>query len=205
MTVDCYFELYHETFHIREDGENIFSHRGVQGPLDRLTRFSAVGENAAHGQCHSIRTELNSALSRPPRPPLHLVPAADEEASRRRQAVRPLHLPEMRLPTHNQARPKTTQPHALADCGKLFLQSRTSMACSSGTSLVYLVHLVCLVHLVSLVSLVYPFSLVQPNKRDKPDEPNKPTRQTEQTEQTKWTRQTGLLCEHPASAERLPA
>ena len=127
MTVDCYFELYHETFHIREDGENIFSHRGVQGPLDRLTRFSAVGENAAHGQCHSITTEPDSALSRPPRSPLYLVPGADEEASRRRQAVRPLHLPEVRLPTHNQARPKTTQPHALAGYGKTISARKTSM------------------------------------------------------------------------------
>ena len=110
--------LYHETFHIREDGENFFSHRGLQGPLDRLTRFSAVGENAAHGRCHSIKTNPDSALSRPPRSPLHMVPGADEEASRRRQAVRPLYLPEVRLSAHNQARPKTTQPHTLAGCGK---------------------------------------------------------------------------------------
>ena len=114
MTVDHYFGLYHETFHFREDGETFFSHRGVQRPLDRLTRFSAVGENAAHGECHSINTEPDSALSRPPRSPLHLVPGADEKASRRWQAVRPLHLPKVRLPAHNQARPKTTQPHALA-------------------------------------------------------------------------------------------
>ena len=113
MPVDCYFGLYHETFHIREDGETFFSHRGIQVPLDRLTRFSAVGENAAHGQCHSIKTEPDSALNRPPRSPLHLVPGGDEEASRRRQAVRPLHLPEVRLPAHNQARSETTQPRAL--------------------------------------------------------------------------------------------
>ena len=47
-----------------------------------------------------------------------------------------------------------------------------SLVCTSGISLVYLVHLVCFVHLVSLVSLVYPLSLVQPDKRDKPNQPN---------------------------------
>jgi hypothetical protein len=31
------------------NGETIFSRRGVQEPLDRLTRFSAVGENVTHG------------------------------------------------------------------------------------------------------------------------------------------------------------
>lgn len=83
------------------------------GPLDQLTRFSAVGENAAHGSCHSTHTEPDSVLSRPPRSPLHLVPGADEEASRRWQAVRPLHLPEVHLPAHHQAKPETTQPRAL--------------------------------------------------------------------------------------------
>ena len=110
------FGLYHETFHIREDGETFFSHRGVWGPLDRLTRFSAVGENDAHGRCHSINTNPDSALSRPPRSPLHMVPGADEEASRWRQAVRPLHLPEVRLSAHNQARPETTKPRTLTGC-----------------------------------------------------------------------------------------
>jgi hypothetical protein len=113
VTVDRYFGLYHETFRIRGNRETFFSHRDDQGPLDRLTRFSALGENAAHGQRHSIKTEPDSALGRPPRSPLHLVPGADEEASRRRQSVCPLHLPEMRIPTHNQARTKTTQPRAL--------------------------------------------------------------------------------------------
>ena len=47
-----------------------------------------------------------------------------------------------------------------------------SLVCTSGISLVYLIHLVCFVHLVSLVSLVYPLSLVQPDKRDKPNQPN---------------------------------
>jgi hypothetical protein len=41
------------------------------------------------------------------------VPGADEEASRRWQAVRPLHLPEVHLPAHHQTWSKTTQPLAL--------------------------------------------------------------------------------------------
>ena len=82
-------------------------------PCDRLTRFSAVGENASHVQCDSNRTKPDSAFSRPSRSPLHLVSAPDEEAPRRRQPVRPLHLPEMRLPAHDQTRPKTTKPRAL--------------------------------------------------------------------------------------------
>ena len=113
MTLDLYFGIYHETFRIRGNGETFFSHRNGQVPLDRLTRFSAVGENAAHGQHHSITTEPDFALSRPPRSPLHLVPGADEEALRRRQAVRPLHLPEVRLPAYDPARTKATQPHNL--------------------------------------------------------------------------------------------
>jgi len=31
MPVDYYFGLYHETFHMREDGETFFSRRVVQG------------------------------------------------------------------------------------------------------------------------------------------------------------------------------
>jgi hypothetical protein len=46
------------------------------------------------------------------------------------------------------------------------------MACTSGTSPVYLVYLVCFVYLVDLVHLVYLVGLVQPNKRDKPNKPN---------------------------------
>lgn len=157
MTIDRCFGLYHETFQIREDGETFFSHRGAQGPLDRLTRFSAVGENAAHGQCHTVKTEPDSALCRPPRSPLHVVPGADEEAPRRWQAVRPLHLPEVRLSAHNQAWSETTQPYALAGCGKPFQHSRTSMVRTSET------RPVCLVHLVSLM---------QPNHPDRPNRPN---------------------------------
>jgi len=94
--------------------EKLFSHRSGQRWLDRLTRFSAVGENAAHGRCHFLRTEPDSAPNRPPRSPLHLVPAPDEEASGRRQPVCPLHLSEVRLPAHNQTRSKTNRPPTLA-------------------------------------------------------------------------------------------
>ena len=104
---------------MREDGETFFSHRSGRMSLDRLTRFSTVGENAAYDQCHFPNTEPASAPSRPPRSPLHLVPTPDEKAPGRRQAVRPLHLPEVRLPTHNQARPETTQPLALTWFGWL--------------------------------------------------------------------------------------
>jgi hypothetical protein len=98
---------------MRGNEETIFSHRGVQESLDRLTRFLAVGENVAHGRYHSINTELDSTLSRPPRSTLHLVPGTDEEASRRWQTVRPLHLPEVHLPAHHKAWSETTQPRAL--------------------------------------------------------------------------------------------
>ena len=47
------------------------------------------------------------------------------------------------------------------------------MACTSGTSPVYLVHLVYLVYLVCLVHRV---GLVQPNKQDKPNKPIKQDR-----------------------------
>lgn len=111
--MDCCFGLYHEKFHMSGDGETFFSHLAVQRLLDQLTRFSAVGENTAHDQCHFIYPEPDSAFSCPPRSPLHLVPGNDEETPRRWQAIRPLHLPEMCLSAHNQARPKTTQPCAL--------------------------------------------------------------------------------------------
>jgi hypothetical protein len=57
------------------------------------------------------------------------------------------------------------------------------MACTDGTSPVFLVDLVCFVY---LVHLVYPVSLVQPNKQDKPnkpikrDKPDRPNRPNEQ-------------------------
>ena len=111
--MDLCFGIYHETFRTRGNGETFFSHRDGQGPLDRLTRFSAVGENAAYGQRHSIKAEPDFALSRPPRSPLHLVPGADEETACRRRAVRPLYLPKVRLPAHDPAWAKATQRCAL--------------------------------------------------------------------------------------------
>lgn len=47
------------------------------------------------------------------RTPLHLVPGPDEEAPRRRQAVRSLHVPQVRLSAHDQARSQTCHPRAL--------------------------------------------------------------------------------------------
>ena len=99
--------------------EKLFFRTEASWSLARLTRFSAVGENAAYGRCHVPKIEPASAPSRPPRSPLHLVPTLDEKASGRRQPVHPLHLPEVRLPTHNQARPETTQPFALTWFGWL--------------------------------------------------------------------------------------
>jgi hypothetical protein len=67
--------------------------------------------------------------------------------------------------------------------GKLCWYARTSLARTSGTNPVCLVHLVCFVY---LVHLVYPVSLVQPNKQDKPnkpikrDRPDRPNRPNEQ-------------------------
>jgi len=93
--------------------EKLFFTKAFRGAPYRLTRFSAVGENDPHGNDHSINTEPDSALGGPPRSPLHLVSAADEEASRRRQAVRPLHMPKVRLPAHHETRSETTQPRTL--------------------------------------------------------------------------------------------
>jgi hypothetical protein len=78
------------------------------------------------------------------------VPGADEEASRRRQAVRPLHLPEVRLPAHNQARPETTQPRALARS-------------------VWLIWFVLFIWLIWFIG--------QFRSTKKPDKPNKPNEQ----------------------------
>jgi hypothetical protein len=78
------------------------------------------------------------------------VPGADEEASRRWQAVRPLHLPEVRLPAHNQARPKTTQPRALARS-------------------VWLIWFVLFIWLIWFIG--------QFRSTKKPDKPNKPNEQ----------------------------
>jgi hypothetical protein len=96
----------------------IFFHTEAFRPLNRLTRFSVVGENAAHGSRHSINNESDSAPSRPPQSSLHLVPASDEETSRRGQAVCPLHLPKVCFPAHNQAHAKTTQSCALVRFGR---------------------------------------------------------------------------------------
>jgi len=80
------------------------------------------------------------------------VPGADEEAPRRWQTVRPLHLPEVRLPAHDPARPETTQPRALTQA--------------------YLVDLVCFVYLVDLVHLI---GFVQPKNQTNPtNQMNKP-------------------------------
>jgi hypothetical protein len=46
------------------------------------------------------------------------VSGSHEEASRRWQAVRPLHLSKVRLPAHDKARPETTQSRPLAGWGK---------------------------------------------------------------------------------------
>jgi len=122
------------------------------GPLDQLTSFSAVGENATHGSCHSTHTEPDSALSRPPRSPLHLVPGADEEASRRWQAVRPLHLPEVHLPAHHQTWSETTQPRTLARS----------------------VWFIWFVLFIWLIWFIDQFRSTK--QRDKPEEPNKQDR-----------------------------
>jgi hypothetical protein len=114
VTVDDSLGLYHETFHIRKDGE-IFSYQDL-GATRSIDKVLSVGENAEHGSCHSINTAPDSTISTPSRPPLHLVPASDEEASRWWQTVRPLHLPEVRLPAYNQDWPETTQPRTLAGC-----------------------------------------------------------------------------------------
>ena len=113
MPLDRYFGLYHETFHMRGHWEIIFSYGGVQGRLNRLTSFSALGENVAHVSYDFINTGPDSTISRAPRSPLHLVSGSNEEASRRWQAVRPLHLSKVRLPAHDKDRPKTAQPFAL--------------------------------------------------------------------------------------------
>jgi len=73
----------------------------------------------------------------------------------------------------------------LANCRKSFRHSRTSVACTSGTSPV------CLVHLVDLGYLV---SLVQPNRRDRPDEPERRDR-TDRTDQ--MNKIAGGLFQHP--------
>ncbi|MEY4705716.1 MAG: hypothetical protein RL042_1921 [Nitrospirota bacterium] len=52
-------------------------------------------------------------LDRTSRAPLHLVPGPDEEAPRRRQAVRSLHVPQVRLPAHDQARSQACHPRSL--------------------------------------------------------------------------------------------
>ena len=101
---------------MRGHEETIFSYGGVQEKLDRLTRFSAVGENVAQGSYDFINTEPDSILSRAPRSPLHLVPGSNEEAFRRRQAVRPLHLSKVRVSAHDKDRPETTQPRTLVGC-----------------------------------------------------------------------------------------
>ena len=104
-----HFRLYHETFLTSAEGETFF-HRATIGAFDRLTRFSAVGENAAHDDTP------HPSPDGAPGSPLHLVPSADEEASGRWEAVRPLHLPEVRLPAHDPAWPETTQPRTLTGC-----------------------------------------------------------------------------------------
>src|SRR5512143_3751684 len=72
----------------------------VPAPLDRLTRFSTLGDNAPHDD--AARTS-RPILHRPPGPALHLVQGADEETACGERPVRPLHLPQMRLPAHDQA------------------------------------------------------------------------------------------------------
>src|SRR5262249_21718357 len=108
-----YFGLYHETFHIRRNRETFFSHRGIQGSAHSFDKILSGRRKCAYGQCHSLNAEPDSILNRSPRSPLHVVSGADEEASRWRQTVCPLHLPEVRLPAHHQARTKTTEPGAL--------------------------------------------------------------------------------------------
>jgi hypothetical protein len=89
----------------------------------------------------------------------------------------------VRLGTSSWAYEGWQPTRTLAAAEKSFRHSRTSMACTSGTSPVCLVYLVSL---VSLVHLVYPVSLVQPNKQDKPnkpikrDRPDRPDRPNEQ-------------------------
>jgi hypothetical protein len=79
------------------------------------------------------------------------VPNRDEKASRRRQALRPLHLSEVRLPAHNQARPETTtQPRAL-------------------TRSVWLIWFVLFIWLIWFIG--------QFLSTKKPDKPNKPNEQ----------------------------
>jgi hypothetical protein len=133
-----------------QEGWGNFFHTRHSGATRSIDKVLSVGENAKHGSCHSINTAHDSTISTPARPPLYLVPASDEEASRWWQAVRPLHLPEVRLPAYNKARSETTQPRTL-------------------------IRFVWLIWFVLFIWLIWFIGQFRSTK--KPDKPNKPNEQ----------------------------
>ena len=109
MTMNRHFGLYHETFLTSAEGETFF-HRAAIGALRSVDKVLGGRRECRHDDTpHPIPDGT-------PGSPLHLVPSADEEASGRWEAVRPLHLPEVRLPAHDPAWPETTQPRTLTGC-----------------------------------------------------------------------------------------
>ena len=76
------------------------------------------------------------------------MPGADEEASRRWQTVRPLHLPEVHLPAYDQARPETTQPRALAGGGKSSVCLDTPHLLHINLVIIKLLYLVTFIYII---------------------------------------------------------
>lgn len=91
-----------------------------------MTRFAALGENASHDQHVGTLDRLPSG------PPLHLVQGPDEEASGRREAIRPLHLSQVRLPAHHppraEARARQTLVRSVKRLAKLIAGKAASRA-----------------------------------------------------------------------------
>ena len=112
MTTNRHAKLYHDFFRIREADETFFSHEALTG-LRSVDKVLGGRRECAHDHEHSSESDLDPAVSRPPGPPLHLVQGRHAETAGRQRAIRPLHLPHLRLPTYDQTRPQAGGPGPL--------------------------------------------------------------------------------------------